>query len=277
MKKRIQERIRNLAQVRTEKGIKIAFRKIHQEKRPRVDRMIQRDKNAIKAMFKGFEGKVDEYIKEGYGRGLEAFDVYTLFGDFSAMISKYLPRIVLAVKAGFREGANKVRDRKGKKLKLPKVKDEKAINALVNKQVLKITNLHTDAVEEVRAILLDGLDRGLSIQNIKKEIKKRVPDLVDYRAARIARTEIVNAHSEGIMQTFKENGIRRYTWISAKDRRRCPYCEYLHGKSFDVNGPTIEQWPRSIEELKSWVKQGYSLHPVKNTHPNDRCVEVADV
>lgn len=69
------------------------------------------------------------------------------------------------------------------------------------------------------------------------------------RAELIARTETLRAYREGARACYRELGIQRYRWLSARQTRTCALCWALDGREFAVSRPFY-------------------------THPNCRCTMV---
>jgi len=88
-------------------------------------------------------------------------------------------------------------------------------------------------------ILSQGLIDGSGPEVIAKEMTAQIKSLTKARALTIARTEIINAHSEGQLDAFEKLGVEdvgvRAEWSTALDDRVCPECEKNEGTVFTID------------------------------------------
>lgn len=128
----------------------------------------------------------------------------------------------------------------------------------------KVRLLSTRAFEEMRGIstsmsqqlnrdLAAGLVSGQNPRQLARTMSQSINGLARRRAAVIARTEIIHAHSEGQLDSFEDLGIDEIgilaEWSTAGDDRVCPQCAALEGELLTV-------------------KEARGLIP---RHPNCRC------
>ena len=73
--------------------------------------------------------------------------------------------------------------------------------------------------ENINHIITEGYKSGKGIDHVGREINKRFSQLRDWESRRIARTEIHNAHQEGIMKSYETLGVEYTEWVSAHDHR----------------------------------------------------------
>lgn len=106
---------------------------------------------------------------------------------------------------------------------------------------------------DMSRILAQGLADGKGPEAIAKEMTGRIDSLSNTRAMTIARTEIINAHSEGQLDAFERLGVKelgvKAEWSTAGDERVCDLCAPLEGQVF------------SMEEARGMIP----------LHPNCRC------
>lgn len=106
---------------------------------------------------------------------------------------------------------------------------------------------------QLSRILADGLAFGKGPRQIASEIRKGVSSMTKQRALMIARTEIINAHAEGQLDSMEDLGIEEVgaevEWSTAGDEIVCSQCAELEGKTF------------TIEEARGMIPY----------HPNCRC------
>jgi hypothetical protein len=105
-----------------------------------------------------------------------------------------------------------------------------------------------------------GLEQGLSIANIQKEME----GIPAYRAEMIARTEVSRAANGGRYESFKSLGATHAQWQLAPGA--CPLCT---GIAANPNRKLGEPFATAGEVING-VKVGRTfLYPP--AHPNDRC------
>ena len=116
--------------------------------------------------------------------------------------------------------------------------------------------------ESINEIITDGYKSGKGIDYVSQQIQTRFQQLKTWESTRIARTEIHNAHNEGIMKSYETLGVEYTQWITAHDSRVrglnpkdtadhaildgeiIPFGgEYSNGLAYpgDTSGP-IEEW-----------------------------------
>lgn len=93
--------------------------------------------------------------------------------------------------------------------------------------------------ENINTILTEGYRSGLGIKHVGREINKRFEQLRTWEAKRIARTEIHNAHNEGIMKSYETLGVEYTEWVTAKDKRVRGYKKTDSANHVKMNGKII--------------------------------------
>ena len=87
--------------------------------------------------------------------------------------------------------------------------------------------------QEMSRILADGIAHGKGPRELARELTKSVDTITKKRALVIARTEIVNAHNEGQLDSFEAMGAEGVSiqaeWNTAHDGEVCPLCEPMEG------------------------------------------------
>jgi len=85
--------------------------------------------------------------------------------------------------------------------------------------------------------LASGLVDGLGAKDLAKQLVDEV-GLSFNRSRVMARTEIINAHAEGTLNTYEEAGIQgvdvESEFTTAGDNKVCPKCEALEGKVYSI-------------------------------------------
>jgi len=91
---------------------------------------------------------------------------------------------------------------------------------------------------EMNRILAQGMADGSGPEAIAREMTARIDSLTRSRAMTIARTEIINAHAEGQLDSFEKLGVKelgiKAEWSTAGDDRVCPECAPNEGRVFDM-------------------------------------------
>jgi phage portal protein BeeE len=101
------------------------------------------------------------------------------------------------------------------------------------------------------------LAAGTSIADLRDAIRKVAPDLTEWQAVRIARTETAMAYCEGNRQAWEQQGVATKAWIVAGGP--CPICEGI-GEAYPNDIP--------IGEAFSTGSGSWQAPPA---HPNCRC------
>jgi SPP1 gp7 family putative phage head morphogenesis protein len=116
-----------------------------------------------------------------------------------------------------------------------------------------LKGITTDMSSKLSTVLADGLAHGKNPREIARNLAKTIEGISVKRAQTLARTEVINAHSEGQLDAFEELGVEEVgilaEWATAGDNRVCPLCNDLSG-------------------VVMTIKEARGLIP---RHPNCRC------
>lgn len=133
-----------------------------------------------------------------------------------------------------------------------------------------ITN---DAAQTVRQELTRGLAAGENPRKMARRLNKELEDVTRSRLETLARTEVINSHTEATLDRFERAGadtVRHGEWADADDSKVCPICSYLDGEEYAIpefrNG-TFEFEPSGDDP--DHLAGTYPISPP--THPNCRC------
>lgn len=92
--------------------------------------------------------------------------------------------------------------------------------------------------QRISRILAQGIAEGRSPNDIAGDIEDQV-DIGITRARTLARSEIMSAHAEASLNSFREAGIEGVSvlaeFATAEDDAVCPECEDLEGKEFNLD------------------------------------------
>ena len=84
---------------------------------------------------------------------------------------------------------------------------------------------------KLNEVMTEGMAKGWDSRKYSKEIQK-LADFTKFEANRIGRTESARVATEGSRRAMKEYGIERVRWSAALERRTCPICAGLNGKTY---------------------------------------------
>jgi len=108
--------------------------------------------------------------------------------------------------------------------------------------------------QQIGRILAQGMAEGRGARELARQINNRVSKIGITRARTLARTEIIQAHHQAMINTYREAGVQGVTvlaeWATAGDERVCEDCESLEGRVF------------TLDEIDSMIP----------LHPQCRCV-----
>jgi HK97 family phage portal protein len=135
-------------------------------------------------------------------------------------------------------------------LKNPRVIDWLSKHALDHAKSIAETNK-----QEVRDLIVTGVDQGKTTGQIAESIRSFFDQQADYRAERMARTEVISGYAEGTLAGMRQSGlVKMKRWVTAGDDRVDEECI-----ANAADGPI---------GLDANFSSGHSCPPV---HPNCRC------
>lgn len=126
------------------------------------------------------------------------------------------------------------------------------VKLLASRTFSELENVTQDMRTKLGRTLSEGLVQGQNPLTIAKTMTKDL-GIAERRAEKIARTEIIRAHSEGQLDAMKKLGVEQVgvmvEWSTAQDDRVCPLCSA-------VDGIVVK------------IKEAHGMIP---RHPNCRC------
>lgn len=162
---------------------------------------------------------------------------------------------------------------------------QSALRELFTRTYNNLESVANDIANEVRDELLDGFQKGKGPRQIARNITDRIDSIGKHRATMIARSEVINAHSESTLTRVDEiqedvGGTLSTThgdWDAAEDSRVCKFCNALDGvrlETSEMRGTIVTvtaplSIPASNPEANPVVGQTFRLKPP--AHPNGRC------
>lgn len=97
---------------------------------------------------------------------------------------------------------------------------------------------------EVQSVLLEGLERGQSVQQMRARLRERV-DVSRSRASLIVRNELSNASAFAQRESQQEAGVKEFIWWTASDDRVRAEHKARHGKKYSWDNPPGGEVPGS--------------------------------
>lgn len=235
-------------------------RKINRRKYYGVQVLINQYAQLIQKIFEPLFMGLEDFFrnqKEGIGIVREAgvSDILNAFLGTVKISTDALEEINNLLIKSFKRGGKRVMNRNGDKIEVKYV-DERAIASLLQKQPDYLEKWDKEIRLKVRDSIVKGMNEGKSFRDMRKDIMKQARDITENHAMTIARSEVIKASAEGVEQGLREAGVEYMIWLSARDNRVCPVCKEFDGNRYPIGG----KHPK----------------PVTDTHPNCRCVVVAD-
>lgn len=252
---------------------KSARQKINRKKRMGVRSKIGEYFTAINKTFYD-----ESLLQESLGDFLEKTGQNNLqdaFLDYlqrlSAKTAELLKKARELLSDAYTTGSKRIQDQDGETLSFDEVEDENAINILVQKQEQHYKDLTKRQSRVVDQTISQGLKRGRSYEQIAKDIQMNVRQTTHFSALRIARSEIVAAHSFGQTETMSKAGIEEYSIITSENYKG------KDGKTYPCKVCRSVSGPRGREHRYKVSQAGTAQGPlpVTHTHPNCNCVVVA--
>lgn len=176
---------------------------------------------------------------------------------FDGFDDEYLPQVqsinidtltAVALYAG-KEAMSQVKPDDTFNLQNPRV-----VNWLKEHALADATSIIETAKDEVRRRISDGVDNGLSVQEISDMIASFFDTQSEWRALRIARTEVISGYAQGSIEAYKQSGVvEKKQWLT-------------NGATDDLCLENQAQGPIPLDES---FASGDDAPPL---HPNCRCV-----
>jgi SPP1 gp7 family putative phage head morphogenesis protein len=128
------------------------------------------------------------------------------------------------------------------------------------KKWMGIKGVTKEIQHKVISTVQDGINKELSLNEIKDNVKDTFEGFSDWRAKMIARTETTNIVNEAKIIGYKETKIKgKKKWSAAMDNRTSEICKRLHGMKVGLDDYFIDPITR-----KAYFRPA--------AHVNCRCV-----
>lgn len=138
---------------------------------------------------------------------------------------------------------------------------EQAISWSRDRAAELVTQVDDTTRKLLRDEIASALRAGVSPIKLRENIRSILKDSSEWRAARIAETEVMTAYREGSVQSYKDSGVVwGEEWVAGQNGM-CKVCQALHGQRVKLGQPY-----RVMVGGKEYViKSG------KQAHPHCRC------
>jgi hypothetical protein len=101
----------------------------------------------------------------------------------------------------------------------------------------RVVNVNQTTIDKLRAIITNAVNQGKSIPETVRLIQSDFNFMAQYRAERIARTEIIGASNRGAMEAAQATGLTlKKIWISTRDDRTREGHLVMDGVEADMDG-----------------------------------------
>ena len=218
-----------------------------------------------------YDKKLLEEILNKYLKKTGQENLNNAFRDYlealTGNINKLLRKAREYISESYENGTERVVDKEGNTIKLDEQKDENAIKILTQQQQEYYKGLKKSQSKIVNNLIAEGLDKGHSTKQIASNIKSQVKKTTNASASRIARTEILNSHTMGQIDTMKQAEVEEYSIINSPDyigkdgkKYPCKVCRKLQG-------------PKGRENIYDLSRAGNKENPIipRDSHPNCQC------
>lgn len=151
---------------------------------------------------------------------------------------------------------------------------ERTLQRLYTRTFENLEGITDDTAVVLRDELTRGLAEGKNPREVARRLTGELETITRTRADVLARTETINAYTEGTLRRYEEMGADAVTvtaeWSTAGDNRVCPICETLEGQTFTIREARTEtfEFTPGEDDIESLAGE----YPVKPpAHPQCRC------
>lgn len=104
--------------------------------------------------------------------------------------------------------------------------------------VMKIQQVASTTIKQIRNIISQGIDQGLSERETSRLLREKTVALSASRAQTIARTETHAAANYAVNEAFKSTGAEaKREWVAAEDERTREDHSFANGQVVELNQP----------------------------------------
>lgn len=188
--------------------------------------------------------------------------------------SKYLKRLIedevtetlyRANKAQGRRAANSLTDR-------PYIFTGVIKQKLTNFVKKMSTSVQDTRSDRIIGVLKDGIQKGLSIDKLVKNIQDVYDDIEKFKARQIATTEVFRSFNYANIQAWEQSEIiSAKQWFTAADERTCEFCGPMHGKVTELSNDFFEKGYELTGFAGGVLNLDYEDVGSPPLHPQCRC------
>ena len=97
----------------------------------------------------------------------------------------------------------------------------------LQEHALEDSNSYTTTMhDDIASIVAQSIEAGQSVEQLTTDIAQFFSEEEDWRAERIARTETINAYSEGNLEGYRQSGVvQGKEWLTGGDNESCDNCQ----------------------------------------------------
>lgn len=151
---------------------------------------------------------------------------------------------------------------------------QESLQLLFTRNYAALEGITDEVAKQIADELTTGFSQGLGPREMARNITDRVDKIGKTRATTLARTEVINAHSQATLNRYERMGVDGVTvqaeFTTAGDNRVCPLCASLEGRTFTIEEARSETFRYEADDDEPPSLSGtYNVRPP--IHPNCRC------
>ncbi len=151
-----------------------------------------------------------------------------------------------------------------------------SVQEYLKKRAYKFSSeVNAETNVKLAAALSEGVAAGESIPLLKDRVSELFDGMEDYRAERIARSEVVRGSNFAANEAYDQSGVvETLEWLTAEDERLCEFCVEMEGQTINL-GDTFFDKGDSLEGKNGGTFDfGYEDIEFPPLHANCRCTIV---
>jgi len=155
--------------------------------------------------------------------------------------------------------------------------EDKVVLEWLNKNSKNMAWSITDTTyEAIKKTLMDGIAEGESIRKLRNRVMDAFDGISKGRGERIARTEVLKSSNRGSLIAWQQSGVvEGKQWAATMDKRTCPECAEMDGKTMALEKPFFEQGKEHTFESGNTMPFDYEEIMTPPLHPDCRCTLLA--
>lgn len=117
--------------------------------------------------------------------------------------------------------------------------------------------------------IAQGLEKGETVEQIKKRVEDVYSDAKGFRATRIADTEVHKAVNFANAEVYRDEGYAKLVWVPNADA--CEFCEAMRGETVDIGSPFIPEGHSVTGKDGGEYHNNYEDVKYADLHPHCKC------